>query len=250
MHQSLHYQLSLWAKNHRIMAITAIIIAKLGLACIGFSLGLIAWFEGISLPHHGVEWLLFTVAVGCIVAYPNRRFKNRWNFHAFYRRQKTIDGILVALGFATFFFLGNVTPSWTTQPASAPVAVLSIQTAVSSLEKPVSERRQVVVKGGKIRQWLFQKATTKLRKVVARFDRFTKENRAISIILAIITCLCIATVLGWGVLVLSCHFSCSGQEALAWVVLILGAIGIISLAILIFRTIVPRSKRKEKAISQ
>ena len=232
------------------MAITAIIIAKLGLACIGFSLGLIAWFEGISLPHHGVEWLLFTVAVGCIVAYPNRRFKNRWNFHAFYRRQKTIDGILVALGFATFFFLGNATPSWTTQPASTPVSVLNIQTAISSLEKPVSERRQAVVKGGKIRQWLFQKATTKLRKVVARFDRFTEENAGLRFMLALIISLGITIGLGFLVLKISCNLYCSGQEALALVVLILGFAAIFGLLVLIFREFGFGFKRKKKAMSR
>ena len=247
MHQHLSYRISLCAKTHRPLAITAIVISKVALAVIGFGFGVSAWFEGIALPQQKTEWLLVAVAAVCVLAYPGKHLKKRLSRSAFYWRQKSMDGALAAFGFAFFFFAGNMTPSWVAQPESLSVNNVSgITIAVSSLEKPVSERRAGVAQGGKLRHWVVQKAKSKLARMVTKIERMSDgDNTGGKIALSVLMVL-LAVALGYLVLVLACSLSCNGQAGLA-VLVSVGGVALLVVALIFgFRAIWRKDKNYKK----
>lgn len=219
-------RLSFWAKSHRVTAITLIVISKITVGIIGLFLGTWAAVEGYILPLE-TKWLLGTVAAASILLYPAKRLKKHLGRATFYRRQKTMDGVLATLGFAILFFVGNLTPAWVASPNVVTNIPANVTTALSCLEKHVSEVRKGVVHSGKLQRWIAAKAKTKIERVISKMKGTADgSDAAVKIVISILLVIA-ALLLAYVVYALSCSLACSGQEAAAALVGIFGSVAII-----------------------
>lgn len=226
MNNSISSRLSFQAKTHRRAAITVIALAKIALGILGFNAGLWVALEGCSLPVE-TKWLLGAVALGAIWFYPTRHLKKRQGKPAYYRRQKTMDGVLAGLGFAFWFFVGNLSPAWVAVPATgSPAAGNNVTVAWSSLEKPLPDCRREIVASGKWKRWLSEKARARITGKIAWYQRMSRNiddgGKAALTFLVILVALLLIYLLA----ALSCSIACSGMEGLAVVVAVVGAIAI------------------------
>lgn len=239
MSTSLLPRLSLWARDHRPLAIALLIILKVVLGAVGFYSGIAAALLGYTLPHPSTAWMLGAWAVFWLIMYPSRALRHRLT--SFYWRQKSADFGLAVFGFALWFFIGNSIPtqdysinsprdaSYSFAP-SAPLALGMLQkaaeprTAASDASPPTVRDGQKShgKKWNAFQRWLFSKAQKRVERLLAPWlANDASDDRTQKILLAIL--------LTVGVLALfllitafACSLSCNGMEALAWVVFLGG----------------------------
>lgn len=236
MKRSVFLRLSFRAKTHRRAAIAALIVAKIALGVLGFNFGLWVALEGWQLPA-GTSWLLAAFALAALLVYPARLLKKRLSRAVYYRRQKTLDGMLAALGFVFWFFAGNLSPVWTAAPVAGTPAVPTNPVTWSSLEKPLPEYRKEVIRGGKWKRWLATKAQARIARKIDWYKRTSRNIDDGGKVALTILVILLALLLAYLVAALSCSIACSGMEGLAILVAIAGAIGIVVGAFLAIRGI-------------
>ena len=227
-------RLSFWASQHRPAAITCIVFAKIVIGIIGYNLGFWAAIEGLALSTD-LKWLLAAIAGISFWAYPSKRLKQHLGRAIFYRRQKSIDAVLATLGFATFFWLGNLAPGSVAQPQSQhlPVRILwsSMQRegAVNLPETTPSKPTTLQKTGrtGKLKQWFAQKIKKRIERKMERFVRLSGDSGTAEKILLTVLLLLLAFIALYLVAILACSLSCNGQEGLAVLVAVVGVSGII-----------------------
>ncbi len=213
-------RLSFWAKSHRPFAIALIVFSKIGLGLIGFGLGIWAAVQGLVFPAE-MKWLLAIVAAASILAYPAKRLRNRLGRALFYRRQKTMDGVVAAFGLAFWLLVGNITPAWVASPNSMVTNPTSVPVALSSTERPLPEARREIVHRGKLQRWMEKKARAKIERVINKMKGSGEDDTAGKILLTVVL-IFIAGALWLLVLGLSCNLSCSGQETAATLLILFG----------------------------
>lgn len=230
MKQQSMLRLSHWAKSHRTASIAIISVAKIIIGAVAFDFGIWSALEGLSLPSQ-TKWLLWAVSAICVIAYPARRWRPRIGRAAFYRWQKTMDGALVALGFAILFFIGNLTPAWLANAGCGAPPLGNVPVSLSALKSPAPEYRKEIGQGGKWRQWALKKAQKAAERAVNRMTRVSNgDNIAVKVLLTLLLLMGLMVLFSL-TLALSCNLSCSGQEALAVLVALLGTVGTIILLI-------------------
>ena len=249
-------RLSFWAKSHRPAAIALIVVSKIAIGAIGFVFGLSTALEGAVLPVE-FKWLLAAVAAASIFAYPAKRLKKSLGRAVFYRRQKIMDGVLVALGFAILFFVGNLAPTWVAQPGVVAATSAKMSVAMSVVEKsveenqkelvqkPVEKNKKETLRGGKIKRWIASKVKAMAERAIAKFARANEDGGIAGKLFLSLLLIVAATFLLALVASLSCNLSCSGQEGLAILVGVLGVTGIIIGSVLGFSAIWQKKESKD-----
>lgn len=225
---------SVWARQHKTTARISIILIYLLLNIIGIFTGDLLYSMNIVLP-----FCIYLAAVALIFTglaiYPSK--KNKLKYIHFYRRQKFADCLLISATFILIIFTGNSV----NQPANYnPVyGSFILNRSAHFLEKPsttvINKNRSTVSK--KDGRKYFRSTVKELRK---KFKESTKGQKTLYIILAVIGALFLIFLLG----ALSCNIACSGSEAIAYVIFILGLGGIIFGLIKLIQRIT-KGKRKK-----
>ncbi|MCY7329101.1 MAG: hypothetical protein LH618_11165 [Saprospiraceae bacterium] len=214
-------RLSFWAKSHRPAAIAIIVFSKITIGIIGLGLGAWAAIEGLILPLE-TKWLLAAVAASSIMAYPTKSLKKRLGRVIFYRRQKTMDGVVAMFGLAFWLFVGNLTPAWVANSNLVATNPTSVPVALSCAERPLPEARREIAHSGKLQRWMEKKAKAKIERAITKMKGSAEGGDAAGKILLTVVLFLIATALWLLVLYLSCNLSCSGQETAATLVILFG----------------------------
>lgn len=256
-------RLSLWARDHRPLAIALLISLKVVLGAVGFYSGIAAALLGYTLPNPTTAWMLGAWAIFSLIVYPSRALRHR--LASFYWRQKSADFGLAVFGFALWFFIGNSIPtqdpsaapsvdaSYTLAP-SAPLALGMLQKAAAPRTAAPDASPPTVRDGQKsygekwsaFQRWLSSKAQKRVERLLAPFlAKEASDDRAQKILLAI---LLTVGVLALFILVtaFACSLSCNGMEALAWVVFLGGTFVCVLLMVQGMRAIFrPKAKKPD-----
>lgn len=248
MKRTFQYRLSCWAKKHQNLAISAIILAKVCIAVIGFVLGVWAWTNDAVLQYDLTLYSLAAVSIAVVLAYP-RRPGRCVQSAAGYRRQKRVDAALVAIGFAAFFSLGNLGANWSAQPPGQSAPCSGVPTLASSLEKKVEKRNMLAAKNTGLKHFFRQKAKSGITRLVKGLIERKSKGSATGDFLLELLSVAIVLLLGFLVVALSCQLACTGQEAVGAIVLIFGVIGVIGLAGLLARAGRKRRQKRKQNLS-
>jgi hypothetical protein len=222
--------ISIWAKHHvwptRIIIIL-IIYPLLNLA--GWLLGDLLYLNNI---HLNLAWM-YVLALVCFflcATYPSR--KNKQN--NFYVRQKLRDVLLALCTFCFIVLTGNNSNTGVSENASA-ASVHAAMAATSSL-RPTP--------------WHLKKGKKKtIRQMLQRLEKkYRDAGKGTKVLLVILTLLA-AVLLVYLLAALSCSVACSGAEALAYILFLVGLAGIIFGATRIIHRILkgPREKNIRKS---
>ena len=245
MKNSFAMRCSFWASRNRPLAIAFIIFGKVYIGTTGLLLGAWAALDGFVLPGESI-WALVAIALFAFAAYPAKRLKCRLGGAGFYRRQKSVDGLLAGLGLAVMFFAGNHAPGWVARPYVAADPIISTQVASlktdkeltmpetsAEVSKNLKERRTA----GKFKKWLVSKAKKRAERALNKLARQTDGMDIVGKVLLSLLLLVGAFLVAYGVAILACSIACSGQEAMAALVAAVGGTGIIVGLIFAFKAI-------------
>lgn len=207
-------KLSFWSRDHKTSARILIVVVYLILNLAGLFLGdLLHSFTG----NFNAALLLIPVALTLAgyIFYPSK--KNKEAYKNFYSTQKLNDGFLIIATFLFIVFAGNKLNENARWSQSASALSINYPTSKNSVEnKTVNTKPQSGTKASK----KFKQRLKALRKA---YKESTKTEKALMIFGVVL----LAGVVGYGLAALACNISCSGSEALAIVVLIIGVVGII-----------------------
>lgn len=163
---------------------------------------------------------IYTVAA---VLYPGVFFDRKKSNWDTFKRRKICDVILFSTAFLLGVSLANHSPHFLSSNSISQIEAKPMLTAVK-----IKKGEELKVK----RQIFIQKSEKWLENKLAKIDRYQSNAPVLEFVLLIILFTVLASFLAVVVLYLSCNLSCSGAEAAAWLVLILGLGLIITLFIL------------------
>lgn len=207
-------KLSYWSRDHKQLARILIVTGYLILNVTGLFLGDLVHSISGTFNYAFILIPIILTMVGYFF-YPDNKNKN--SYRNFYSTQKLNDGFLIMATFLFLVFAGNKLNESTRWSQSVSALSIHYPTAKNSVQnKTVNTKPQSGTKAYKT----FKQRLKALRKAY-------KESTKTEKILMIIGVVLLAGLAGSGVAALSCNLSCSGNEALAIVVLIIGIGGII-----------------------
>lgn len=240
-------KLSKWAKinpnlSRSIIAFSHLLVV-INAVCFGTLLFIFNWGES--------KWLLAVVANLFFISYIfyPKKSKEKNQLRPSYIRQKAHDfslvifySVVIAFGVNNFLIQNNYDHNLVRQP-----------TAKFIVHKPKSENPTTIRKNlkskvkGKIKK-LRKQIKYELRELKNELKKQNDKGGviALKILLTLLT-IGVALLLGYLIAALACNLSCSGEEGLAWVVLILGWGGIIWLGIIAIKNIFRKIGQKKKA---
>jgi hypothetical protein len=227
--------ISRWASHH-------IIAARILIALFQIIVALLAIFLANQLSdqdiHFSVGWMYAGIASFLILffLYPHTVSNPRNHF----KKQKTFDFLLAALGFCLVMFLTDQL----NQPfnSSSPVSASTLIKTPSAYKNPEAERLLKAFKSGEktkfnAREKRILKKEFKYQLKKYALDKITGNSsdgtQTALIILTIVTAVGIFLVLAS----LACDVSCSGSDAGAILILALGTAGLVWATIAIIRAI-------------
>ncbi len=223
-------KLSFWSRDHKTSARILIVVGYLILNMAGLFLGdLLHSFTG----NFNAAIILIPIILTMVgyFFYPDKKNKNVYK--NFYSRQKLNDGFLV---FATFLFLvfaGNKLNENTRWSQSASALSINYPISKNSVEnKTVNTKPQKGTKAYKN----FKHRIKALRKAYKESSKSEKTLMIIGVVL-------LAGAVGYGLAAVACGISCSGSEALAIVVFVVGLGGIIFGAVKLIQRITRGPKK-------
>ena len=238
------YRLSLWGRHHVWTARFLILASYVLLNGLGWALGEQLALNGIYLTQ--AHFYLGTVLVLIpFFAYPSKHRKK--DFKHFYRFQKTCDGLLVAGTFVLIVCLA--------QPQSLPEPWMGLHAGATEVvtpttTKPAVQKKSVFrkVANGAIKWLGVDRAVQK--KIVKQWQQIQKGYKQTSTggkIALITLSILIAIAVLYLVAALSCSLACSGNDALAVIVLFLGVGAVILLLVKVIQRITRGPKPKAPA---
>lgn len=227
-------RLSLWAYHHPWAARLLIVLCYGVLNVTGFLIGDLLLLLGV---HLGTALLYGGTAVAAItlMLYPQRRDKHRYRHY--YLRQKTCDGLLIATTFLLIVSTANLRPGVATPFASTPVQAVVPATVYPAGSIPPAKRVTKASFLSVVRNkalHIFQKARDSYKRIS------TRDKIILTALLALLAAAAMYGVIAW-----ACSLSCSGSEAVGWIVLIAGTGAVIFLVLWAGRTI-NRAYRRRK----
>ncbi|KAA3631335.1 MAG: hypothetical protein DWQ02_16565 [Bacteroidetes bacterium] len=232
-------KLSLWAKNNPVKSRIVIGLAHVFGGINAIFLGLVLYITEFGYS----PWLMFSIANLFFLAfffYPQRRFSKGW-FKYSYFRQKLHDFTLVVSGILAFALMCNnfLSLSSPTVPIENGEAKLIVHKDNSLPEAKTKKGFKSELKA-ESRQ--LRKNIKKELKELKRAWKAQKQNGNAGFVKALLIMLTIGVAVTLGMLVaaLACNLSCSGYEALALIVLILGWGGIVWLGIIAIKNILQK----------
>lgn len=207
--------LSFWGRNNKNAARLIIIVSYVFLNAIALFLGDLFYSMNVAFTPLFCALAVVLTLIGYMI-YPLRSRKGE--YRNFFIRQKSADFILITSTFLFIVYLGNVLNN-TNNPFRNPVQAISVITgnnAAAIHHSPVEKK--VVTKKD-----LRKKIRAEFNSLRKAYKDSTKGQKILYIALAVLA----ALALGYGVAILACHISCSGSEALAIVVGLVGFAGIV-----------------------
>lgn len=226
--------LSRWAKAHPGQARLILVLAHVCIAFGALTCGFLTYFADIALP----AWLPILLANSFFIAYffyPKKGAIQGWFKHS-YVRQKSLDFILstsyaliITTGLNVWLF-SNIDFS-INQATASPVLTAQHLKPAGLDEKTAKKHKITDLKAS------FQELKAAIKTYKA--EQKAADNNAAGgkkgwlIALTILG----ALVLGYVITGLACGIACSGQEGLAWALLIVGWGGIIWLSIILIKKI-------------
>lgn len=226
--------LSRWAKTHPRQARLILVLTHVCIAFGGLTCGFLTYFADIALP----PWLPILLANCFFIAYffyPKKGATQGW-FKYSYLRQKSLDfilstsyALLITAGLNVWLF-SNI-DSTSKQAIASPVLTAQHLKPAGLNEKTAKKHKITNLKAS------FQELKTAIKTYKA--EQKAAGNSAAGggkgwlIALTILG----ALVLGYVITGLACGIACSGQEGLAWALLVVGWGGIIWLSIILIKKI-------------
>lgn len=219
-------QVSIWASRHKWPARILIVLLYFLLNICGFFAGSLLQSTGVQPGIFFIDFI-FIVILAAYLFYPEK---------ASYYKRKFFDGTMLVSTFCTICFYGTQinNSSFLLPFSNSSAATTTTYTAASER----AEKTLKIVPGKKLTKKEFRK---QIRQALKAKDA---EKTGQKIILIVLTILLAAVVL-YLLLALSCSIACSGSEALAVLVLVLGAFGVVFGAIKIIQRINRGPKKKE-----
>ncbi|MEI6408661.1 MAG: hypothetical protein WCR52_04725 [Bacteroidota bacterium] len=238
------FSYSIWARKHRSAAITLIVVFKILIAVLTFSLGFMVNIWGFVLPA-SFKWLIVAAGVAALVSYPTVNRNAILARERYYQKQKRMDFLLACLGGVLWFFVGNQTVQWAYQPVLAATQVSSVQYVEGSL----TTRHQEAHKQS---SWGLKKIVQhKLKKQIEKIRSWDQvEDVALLILklsLSFLT-IVVAVLLGYWITGLACAIACAGGEVIAALVVILGWAGLLAGGFYAFKGIWYKWRRVSKSV--
>lgn len=226
--------LSRWAKAHPRQARLILVLTHVCIAFGALTCGFLTYFFDIALP----PWLPIVLANTFFIAYffyPKKGATQGW-FKYSYVRQKSLDfilstsyALLITAGLNVWLF-SNI--DGTSKPHTASPRLIAQHLKPASLDEKTAKKHKITnLKAS------FQELKTAIKTYKA--EQKAAGNSAAGggkgwlIALTVLG----ALALGYVVTALACGIACSGQEGLAWALLIVGWGGIIWLSIILIKKI-------------
>ncbi|MGN6540520.1 MAG: hypothetical protein ACTHKY_06890 [Ginsengibacter sp.] len=218
--------ISIWAHQHKTSARLSIVVIYFLLNVIGICTGDILHSMEIILPFSFYLMCIVVVFAGLII-YPSK--KNKSKYTNFYTKQKRADCLLIFMTFLLVIYTGNSLNNSQFENKLNPVYASSL-IGKNSYGTFVSQKKET--------RKNFKKFIKDLRK---KYKDASKTQKTIGILLAILFACGLTVVLGG----LACSISCSGSEALAFIVFFIGLGGIIFGLIKLIQQIKRGPKKKQ-----
>jgi predicted membrane channel-forming protein YqfA (hemolysin III family) len=232
-------KISIWASVNKWPARIIITVSYFVFNTIALFLGDALAIDDVIIPSSWIYLLGFIAVVGFIF-YPSK--KNKSDYDNFYRSQKTCDLLLISTGFLLIIAFGNhfhlpknQSPFSFTYAGAASISVEKNSTVVKVIE-PARKK-----KGSLIKQWK-QKLKENIRRIRQEYKDASPGEKTALIIVTIL----VALLLLYLVAALSCNISCSGNDAAAVIVLLLGTGLLVFLTVRVIKRINRGRPKKPK----
>lgn len=234
--------LSRWAKNNPAYARIIIALAHVLVVFNALLMGLLFYTMEIGV-YSGALILFANLFLLTYFFYPKKK-EIGWFFKNAYARQKSHDFFLIVFYSAVLAFGGNnFLAADTISPMQASEGRAELMSYRPYSEKVISHKQTRKERIKSFRKQIKHELRT-LKKEFKQQDNSGKKT-GLKILLIVLT---VVVALGLGTLIagLACSASCSGQEGLAAVILLLGWTGIVWLSVIAIKNIV-RKIGKPKA---
>lgn len=213
-------RLSFWGSLHPISARWVIFACFVVLNYLAIHLALWSLAHGWA-PFQVLLPLGFTLGFTGLFLYPPKRWKNsRFSPAAFYRHQKTMDGLLVA---ATFLIVFSGTQRISVQGEMA----LPARAVTIALDVQDSKGAKFFQKVKDIRTKAKEKMQSHIQKKLEKHQHSAKALKVWAKILISLGALALAVLVWFIILALGCSVSCSGNEVLGAIIMIGGTVLVI-----------------------
>lgn len=208
-------KLAFWARENKNSARATIIISYVFLNLIALFLGDLIHSLNIQFTPLFFVFASILTIVGWMI-YPSKNRKKE--YRNFFLRQKSADLLLISATFLFIVYAGNsLNRNW--NAPFNPVQAISIIYPSSSTHVTESSSTKTSVSKKSLRK----KIRAEIKSIRKAYKESSKSQKTLYIILAVLG----AALLTYGLAGLACSISCSGSEALAIVVLVVGLGGII-----------------------
>lgn len=229
-------KLAFWSARNPTHARLIIALCHIIMTSAGILFGIATYLEDIMIPK-GLLALFCIVFAIAYILYPTRGRTSGLLTYSWRRRVK--HDMVLALSY-TFILIVGIN-SFAIQPIHIPPSPAQVKLMIISDRGITTPKTKKEMRKDFILTIKSYKAEIKQQFKELKLEwKETKEKRKdllpVKILLGIVV-LGFAILAGYGIAALSCELSCSGQEELAVLVLILGAVGIISLLIIAMRAI-------------
>ena len=203
-------KLSFWAREHKHIARVTIIISYILLNVIGLFLGDVIHSFNIEFTPLFFLFAISLTFLGWMI-YPSKDKKHEYK--NFYLRQKSADLILVSATLLFVIYLGNALNK-NTNSFRNPLQAASIV----NTNNAINISSPTVAKNTVSKKSLRQKIRAEIKSIRKAYKDSTKSQKTLYIILAVLA----AAGLTYVLTMFSCSISCSGAEALGYVVFFVG----------------------------
>jgi hypothetical protein len=205
-------KISFWAHENKKTARLTIVISYILLNVIGLFLGDVIHSLNVELTPLFLAIAILLTLIGWMI-YPSMSRKKEYS--NFFWRQKSADLILVSATFLFVVYMGNALNSndniFRNNTQAAAILFTNVSHVTNTPKTTVSKKS------------LRKKIRSEFKRLRKAYKDSTDTKKTIYIILAVLVAVGLTSLLSAAV----CSISCSGSEALAIVVLIVGLGGII-----------------------
>lgn len=232
--------LSFWAKSNRIIAISVLVCCKVILALTAFYAGLCLMAPSIAGSVLSViSWLGGVVAGAGMLFYLGKETRPRQGWKTNYLRRKTADAALTMVAFLFWFGVGLYCQLDISGNIAKPATSNAFGATTFSLLSPEPEKqdRRLFKNTGNLSHWIASGVEHRLEKLVKRHQQQGGGTNTVEKILLTLLVILVAAGLGYLIVGISCSIACSGNEALAYTVLILGGVGLLTAMFFLIRNI-------------
>jgi hypothetical protein len=238
-------KLSRWASHHIIAARTLIVILQIVVA-------LLAIFTANQLSilniHFSLPWIYVAIVlfISLVIFYPHTVANPRTHF----KKQKTFDFLLVALGFCLVTLLCDQL----NQPliSSSPASASSFVKNPPAYKNPEAGKLLAAFKSGEKSKFSSHEKRIIRKEFKYQLKKFAWEKitgRDSDSTQTLLTILTITVAVGLFLLIasLACEVSCSGSDAGAILIVVLGTAGLVWACIAIIRAINRGAEKRKKS---